>query len=75
MLEEAGEASRESASGLDGLGSLLLDGGLGVLGGLLSLSDDRRLLGGRGGDGLSGRGGRSLDGSDGGGLSDSLTGN
>lgn len=72
MLEEAGEASRESASGLDSLGGLLLNSGLSVLGGLLSLGDDRRLLSSRGSRGLGNSGGLNRRG--GGGLSSGLTG-
>lgn len=74
MLEESGEASRESASGLDSLGGLLLDSGLGVLRSLLSLGNGgRRLLGGRGGRGLGRRSNRSLNGGGGDRLSDGLT--
>jgi hypothetical protein len=68
-LEEAGEASRETAAGLEGLGSgVLLRGGslggglgLGLLGSLSGGSD--LWLGGRSGDGLSGGGGNGLGGS------------
>lgn len=74
MLEESGEAGRESAGSLDRLGGLLLDSGLGLLGGLLSLGDDGRLLGSRGGGGLGGRGDGGLDGGGGNGLGDGLTG-